>query len=382
VKPYYLILTGSKNNAGDFLIKRRAKELFSLLRPDRDIIDLDAWTPLKGPLLEKANASSAIILLGGPALQSHMYPGIYALSPDLSDITAPLTTMGIGWKSLKGTWSSTYTYHLSKDSLNLIKKINSSGLAFSVRDFHSARVLAGKGINNVIMTGCPAYYDTSYFDETPKVPSKIRKVAFSLGVSLVKSRSMWRLMQDQILSLRDKFKEAELEVVFHHSLDRKVYNAAYGVHNAHIERHLQFAKWLDKENISYVDVSGSADAMTAYYYNVDLHVGYRVHAHIFMNSVSKLSLLIAEDGRAKGSESAIGGMVIDGYDDYRTNITDRLAAKLKLPRDNYIPNQNSNRDMVHMLEYELRSGAQKSQSARALINQNFMQMRNYINSLP
>lgn len=44
MKDYYVILTGSKNNAGDFLIKCRAKneKLFAALRPDRDIVDLDA----------------------------------------------------------------------------------------------------------------------------------------------------------------------------------------------------------------------------------------------------------------------------------------------------------------------------------------------------
>ena len=42
----YVILTGSKNNAGDFLIKHRAKQLFAKLRPNREIIDLNAWEPL------------------------------------------------------------------------------------------------------------------------------------------------------------------------------------------------------------------------------------------------------------------------------------------------------------------------------------------------
>ena len=40
---YYVILTGSKNNAGDYLIKYRAIELLNILRPDRKIIDYDGW---------------------------------------------------------------------------------------------------------------------------------------------------------------------------------------------------------------------------------------------------------------------------------------------------------------------------------------------------
>ena len=41
MKDQYVILTGSKNNAGDYLIKFSAKQLFSDLRPDREIIDFN-----------------------------------------------------------------------------------------------------------------------------------------------------------------------------------------------------------------------------------------------------------------------------------------------------------------------------------------------------
>lgn len=76
MKEYYVILTGSKNNAGDFLIKYRAKLLFSSLRPDRDIIDLNAWEPFDSDRLEVINRSKALILMGGPALQKNMRPKI------------------------------------------------------------------------------------------------------------------------------------------------------------------------------------------------------------------------------------------------------------------------------------------------------------------
>ena len=75
----YVLLTGSKNNAGDFLIKDRAKDLFSLLKPSVKLIDYDAWEILDESKLKEINNSKALILLGGPALQMHMYPKIYFL---------------------------------------------------------------------------------------------------------------------------------------------------------------------------------------------------------------------------------------------------------------------------------------------------------------
>ena len=48
----YVLLTGGKNNAGDFLIKHRAKQLLAALRPDRALIEYDAWKPLTAEQLD------------------------------------------------------------------------------------------------------------------------------------------------------------------------------------------------------------------------------------------------------------------------------------------------------------------------------------------
>lgn len=42
---YYALLTGSKNNAGDYLIKARAKSLLKEWRNDREFVDIDGWKP-------------------------------------------------------------------------------------------------------------------------------------------------------------------------------------------------------------------------------------------------------------------------------------------------------------------------------------------------
>jgi hypothetical protein len=55
----YVLLTGGKNNAGDFLIKRMALQLFQALKQDRDIIDFDGWVPLSEEQLDVINGSKA-----------------------------------------------------------------------------------------------------------------------------------------------------------------------------------------------------------------------------------------------------------------------------------------------------------------------------------
>ncbi len=76
MKEQYVVLTGGKNNAGDFLIKYRAKQLFTTFRQDRQIIDLNAWEKFDPQKLQTVNASKALILLGGPSLQKNMRPDI------------------------------------------------------------------------------------------------------------------------------------------------------------------------------------------------------------------------------------------------------------------------------------------------------------------
>ncbi|MDC0994021.1 polysaccharide pyruvyl transferase family protein [bacterium] len=379
---YYVILTGSKNNAGDYLIKHRAIKLFEAVRSDRKIIDFNAWEPIDEKKLEVINQSKCLILMGGPALQKNMYPDIYKLPANLDKIIVPITTMGIGWKSPCCNWKDTYKHLLSDTTLRLLDRIKSDGLKCSVRDFHTLNALAFKGFDNFLMTGCPAYYDLDSIKKEFLFPAEINKVAFSLGVSFINSSSMEELIKTQILSLRERFDNNVFEVVFHHSLDKDKYMQAHGATLKHNKRNNYFADWLTKMDIGFVDVSGCAENLINYYANVDLHVGYRVHAHIFMNSIKRLSLLISEDGRAKGSQSAINGMVVDGYHDVKQHLIIKVLNKLRFSVDEYFSNKCSNEEIHGMLNYELNSGGHRSKQADALIKVNFNIMQEYLNGLP
>lgn len=382
MKDYYVILTGSKNNAGDFLIKYRAKKLFSVLRPDREVIDIDGWKAFDIKTLKTVNSAKALILMGGPALQMEMYPKIYPLTKNLDDITVPIVMMGVGWKSMNGEWKDTYDYSLSQDTLCLLKKIQLSGLLSSVRDFHTLNSLACKGFDQIIMTGCPAYYELDSIGKEVVFSGKINKVAFSLGVSFISSHSMEKHMKQQILKVKNYFVESELEVVFHHALDPSTFLKVHGATQQHSLRYNQFATWLKEQNISFVDISGSAENLINYYSQVDLHIGYRVHAHIFMNSLSKLSVLIAEDGRAKATRLVIGGIVIDGFKRIKTGLIVKVMKKFLPLVDSFIVNEESTEDIINHIKYELLSKGHRTRISRILIDENFNAMKNFIGRLP
>ena len=381
MRDYYVILTGSKNNAGDFLIKHRAKALFSSLRSDRKIIDLDGWKPFDEEQLKVVNGAKALILTGGPALQPHMYPGIYPLCTPLEEIKVPVTGLGLGWKSIRGSWTDTYNYPLTADSLKLLRLMNSSGLSISVRDYQTQNTLNFKGISNVSMTGCPAYYDMDHLTKKITRP-EVQHIAFSLGVAFVRSPGMERLMKEQILRTRQEFPKAQLTAVFHHSLNPELFRSTHGANEQHNVQHNNFAQWLSREGIEYVDISGSAEKLMTFYAAVDLHLGYRVHAHIFMTSIGKPSLLISEDGRAKGVQSATGGMIIDGYLDYKNSLLAKVLNRVSRQFDLYSPNNYATSEMFYQLHNEEASGGQRSQAVRRTLEVNYERMAAFFSQLP
>ena len=382
MKPYYVTLTGSKNNAGDFLIKHRAQALFAALRPDRAIVDFDGWLPLDEKQLRIVNGATALILLGGPALQRNMYPDIYGLTPALAAIVPPIVSMGIGWKSPRGDWRDTHDYPLSRGTRDLLDVMAASGLRSSVRDFHTLNALARHGYRNFAMTGCPAYYELDALGREPAAWDASGKVAFSLGVTFVRSASMESAMKAQILRLRDTFSDRPFEVVFHHSLEPSAYLSVHGASRKHNDRHNRFAAWLDANGIGHVDISGSAERMISYYQDVALHIGYRVHAHIFMNSLSRPSVLFAEDGRGKATRDVIGGMVVDGFDRLVDGRLARVVAGVVPGFDRYTANNAALEDALAMIRYEAESGMQRSRQSRAMIDQNFSLMQSFLAQLP
>lgn len=381
MKNQYVVLTGSKNNAGDFLIKYRAKQLFKELRPDREIIDFNAWEKFDEEKLKTVNESKALILLGGPSLQKFMRPNIYKMTENLDDIKIPIVSMGIGWKSISGNWEDTYEYPLSDESIELLNRINDSGCLSSVRDYHTLNSIRFKGYENFLMTGCPAYYDLDFIGKEYQNPI-IKKIAFSLGVSFIHSPSMENLMKENILECSKKFEDKEFEVVFHHGLDKDKFLSTHGATSTHNKRHNEFAKWLEEQNINYVDISGSAENLMDYYSKVDLHIGYRVHAHIFMNSISKFSILISEDGRAKGAKDAIGGIVLDGFINYKKGFLSKVFNKLLKNYDKFEANKHLTKEIISNIEYEKKIDFIRIKNSRNQIDNNLKVMKQFMRQLP
>lgn len=380
--PDYILLTGGKNNAGDYLIKHRAMALLEKYRPDRTYLDVDGWKPFDDNLLSKVNKAKALLLTGGPSIQKDMRERIYPMVDDLSSIRIPIILFGGGWKSSRGTWKDTHTYKISDATEELLDRIAKDGFPASVRDFHTLNVLLNKGVDKAIMTGCPALYAEERSSYKLDI-NQNSNITFSTGVAFATSKSMKKSQASIISGLKEKY--GNLTIAFHHTLDPDLFEKAYGTKDKPLlSAQIELAEWLDKIGINYVDLSGGLENMITHYQSQDVHVGYRVHAHIYMTSVNKISALIAEDGRGKALKDVLGGLVFEGFEQLKPGFRTekKLFRKKQVKQDKFKASRDLTQDMLHHLEYEAQSNFQRIRIQFDAIEHHRETMQQFLRGLP
>jgi hypothetical protein len=372
---YVVTLTGGKNNSGDFLIKYKAHALLNKIRPDLKVIDLNGWEVSEKDL-EVINGATVLLLTGGPALIPNMVPAIYSVGDILDKIKVPIATFGIGWFHANGDWKDTTSFVLNKQTRELFSRLSSNGILNSVRDHFTYEIMANNGVKNVVMTGCPVLYNGGKLANTEISANRDEfKVALSLGVGFKDMASLYSQTKGLLLQAKDNF--ADITAIFHHSLSVHEFVAS-----SLTRKQQDLVDFLEKNNIKYVDASGSAEALMQTYDNYDLHFGYRVHAHLYMLSQGKPSYLIAEDGRGTGQQQVLGEPNFRSYT-YSANSKalrgiHRLGVKLptKLIDKDFVPK------FVRYIKADIDADLVKHDCSIFHIRKHFKTMQTFIERLP
>lgn len=346
----YIVLSGARQNSGDFLIGARCKALLDKHKPGEELIQFDSATPLLEHL-ELVNQSKGIIVMGGPGYRPEMYPGIYTLTPDLADIKVPIVLLGMGWKGENAELSTVKKYSFSSESLGLLKKsLDRDGGYLSCRDYYTWKILKDHGLNNVLMTGCPAWYELDSLYTEYKPPEKLEQIVYTPPAQPKYREQAIRVAE----TLKELFPNATIMSFFHHGFS---YHGKSGnedfFHNQRMMR-----DEFDSLGIASVDVSGSVSGMSKYR-AIDLHVGYRVHAHIDCLSRRRTSILIHEDGRGAGVDDALGIPGINAWKAQavtpKKNLVERLRGHISC-RMNYIANDQVSNQLKNLIERECDHG--------------------------
>ncbi len=320
-----IILTGAKKNVGDYLIGSRAKKLLREF-VDTDIVELDRFESQEKEL-DLINNSRAVFLCGGPAYAKDIYPGIYPLVSDIDAIKAPIIPFGLGWCGRP--FGQPEEFKFEARSKEFLDKIHEKILFSSCRDDVTLSVLNQQGYENVIMTGCPVWYDLDSIGKELTADS-FDRIVYTTPAAPALMKQNHVLMRE----LKKQFPRAELVCSFHRGIlpDRYTsvrYGAAYA------------GMALDAKMLGYkvVDTAYGLNKIS-FYKDFDLHVGYRVHAHLDFLSRRKPSVLINEDGRGLGMVRTLGlpelnyddASLVEKYNnllaDYRLGRTGDLCAAI------------------------------------------------------
>ncbi len=295
----YLILSRHNSNIGDYLILERAKNLVATLKPKSHIQVGHIATPLYDQITaEQLKHLDAVIITGGPGIRSNIYPDVYPVHPDILRHDIPVVFLGIGAKYYPGEFYLARQVRLSPQSKEFLQKINRSGFAIGVRDIHSVRVLQLNGIQDISMNGCPAWYAINEFPQQHVQPKQINRILFTTPATPFH----YKLAASILKSLRVTFPAATILVSFHHGIQLGEKG----------EEHLtqlnqQLYRFVTKLGCETFDASYDLKKIQVYD-TMDIHVGFRVHAHIYFLSYARPSFLISEDSRGDGVVKSLGGV--------------------------------------------------------------------------
>lgn len=374
----YTVLSGAKKNIGDFLITDRCKKLLQEHRPEHELFQLPHWESFEKNL-EKVNDSKAVIIMGGPGFQPHFYPGVYKLMPNIEDIKVPIIPMGLGWKGFPGDQDTLKRYRFSRSSMKILNKISKETKHIGCRDYLTKEALKLNGLDNVLMTGCPVWYDIDSIGKPIKKPEQIKKFAFTPA-----QNHIYRNQSIEILKvLKTIFQDAESYCSFHRGVmaNDQFTSKADEDNNVAIKN--------EAEKLGYIVVDTSFDLEKLNFYEeCDLHIGYRVHGHIYFLSKRRPSILIHEDGRGRGVSEALNILGIDGFTrTFSRSLTDKISipqvsGSIRKVFGVIKPNKDARDILETYIRDEIENDFARFSGIHNVIDSHYEIMKKFINGLP
>ncbi len=291
------------SNGGDFLIYKRIMELLKAVYPKAEI-DLNLKNDAQFAI-DEMNEYDAVVTGGGGAQYAEPYVKTSFFYQHFDEIKVPIHYMGTGLYGANGENSTLYEYPYSEKMITYFNQVIERGGQLATRDWIVDTIFRNSGIRGAVMAGCPAWYDREMLERPEKdkifqesfADKQIRTVAVSnhgLTKNAQDHEKKLSQMKEVILFLQEKFPEVKIMLTFNDGYITK-YSKYYN---------LSLQEWAEGCGVECVDLSNDAAKFRALDV-VDLHVGFRVHTHIYCISKMIPSLLIEEDIRGFGMNETL-----------------------------------------------------------------------------
>ncbi len=291
------------SNGGDFLIYDRIMHALRTAWPEADIV-----LNLKNDgqfAIEELNTYHAVVTGGGGAQYAEPYVRTSFFFRHFEEIKVPIHYMGTGLYGADGEDSTLYEYPYSDEMIEYFNQVVERGGQLATRDWVVDTIFRNSGIRGAVMAGCPAWYDMEMLErpetddvfKRPFAGRAIRKVAVS-NHGLTKNAQDHGKKLTQMITLitflKERFPGAGIFLTFNDGYITK-YSKDYN---------LALRDWAQAHGVKCVDLSGDAAKFEALD-EIDLHIGFRVHTHIYCISRMIPSLLIEEDIRGFGMNETL-----------------------------------------------------------------------------
>ena len=298
----YVLTTGAIKNAGDYLIHERCRALIERFAQPHAIEVVPRWQPMDDRL-ETINRARALVLCGGPAYQRDFHPGCVPFVQPLDRIAPPIVPMAVGLGSgVPADAIDSFTF--DPPSLEALRWIHQRIDHSSARDVLTEQVLRRHGIDNVVTTGCAAWYHLDHVDRDFVAPGTIRRVGVSNPAHLNFDQAI-----NLLKLLRKRFRRATRYLVFHRGFVQQPLRGS-PTNRAVTLANYRLAARAAVTGFHIVNAAG-AQRHRGIYDHCDLHIGYRVHAHLDFLSRRKPSILLQEDIRGVGQSRTLGTRDVD-----------------------------------------------------------------------
>ena len=389
----YTVLTtcppyGSQN-VGDKLIEQRTKELITYVKGKVEFLTIFREEPLE-PWLEKINSTRAVLMPAFPIRDTPMYPGVYQLVNDLSQIKVPMIPVGANWNVYPGDEASRRAVNYSAPTRTFLSFIAGQVEQLSCREFYTCDILSKHGITNTIMTGDPAWFLLSAIGKPMYRPQNVKRVVFSPPLSPF-YLAQAKLILDMLAGL---FPDAERICAFHlldaaskENITSKSERSAALTPEV-TEKNRVIREYAAELGFKVIQMAGNIENLE-FYQTCDLHVGYECHAHLNFFSRRIPSVLIAEDARGVGFNYGLG---IGGFNGFMRvqpepqGRTKKITSGYCTSVDELViapPKMNVHEEIKEFLIHELRSGFRRYIGLSSYLDDIFKNsMKPFIESLP
>jgi len=262
---------GSKN-IGDQLITNALCEIVKSQINDARIKIVwraESWGKVESCLVNADHVFFACL-----AIRPFMHKKEYPYLERLVDSGVPFSVIASGTDlpvtSFGGVFSG-----FSGESISLLKKINSKATVLTTRGVLTQEFCNHHGLSNFKFSGDVAFYDSRFSNRSFRYNNEIRRVVISdphrSDVYLDSLSALYK-------GMRSLFPSASI-LIAQHGIDERL------------------VKFCTERDMRLIKIYNERDSGLDIYDEVDIHVGFRVHAHVSALKRRVYSYLLEQDGR-------------------------------------------------------------------------------------